>query len=652
LRLRPFDDRTLFSVRLATALWVALGAMPLPGQAWASNRLHEQLQLRQKEGGSRVIRLLKKEKTLKTGFIYHKKKGKGLKAPLPADGVQSAVDPSALKLLLAVPENSKDWVEIPIDLPDGRSITLQLYRVTPSVALRVVTHDGKPLPYEPSSDFRGVALGDSDSKVSLSVSPSGKVMGFVSFEGEVFDFGNVRPSNKAPRPHVGFSSKDEEPSAPGSIVLQETGSLDSEGKPCAGAMDPSFASAPAPSGSASGATATAPTAEALVSGVRPARVTLVTDYDLYLKYNSNSTNLKAFISGLFAQVATLYAAEGIPIELAEIQTFTAPDPWATLTASQGSLGFLNAFSTYMYNNGNPRFTGDLAHLLTARSLNLGGIAATGVLCRPDWSYGFDNIYNFYSSAPTYSWSVYVLTHELGHNFGSKHTHACAWTVNGVSMQALDGCYTPEGTCAQPAMTTAKGTLMSYCHLTANGIDFNKGFGPQPGDLIRTMYANSYCLRQGTPTPTPIPTPTPSPTPKTTPTPSPTPNSTPTPSPKPSATPTASPSASPSSSPVPRPTASPTGTPNSSAVSFEFDSSLTQGAIASWTSVPLTLSVTQPSQVSKIEYFVNSTAVCSTIPATGVCSISLLTRTKTYSIKVRITTTGGTTVEKTLSLRGQ
>jgi hypothetical protein len=35
--------------------------------------------------------------------------------------------------------------------------------------------------------------------------------------------------------------------------------------------------------------------------------------------------------------------------------------------------------------------------------------------------------------------------------------------------------------------------MSYCHLTSSGIDFNKGFGPLPGNLIRSKVGSASCL---------------------------------------------------------------------------------------------------------------------------------------------------------------
>jgi hypothetical protein len=86
----------------------------------------------------------------------------------------------------------------------------------------------------------------------------------------------------------------------------------------------------------------------------------------------------------------------------------------------------------------------------------------------------------------------VVTHEIGHNLGSSHTHACVWNGNNT---AIDGCgptagYSEGCTAALPVA----GTIMSYCHLVSGvGIDFNLGFGPQPGDRIRSEVYNAPCL---------------------------------------------------------------------------------------------------------------------------------------------------------------
>ena len=97
---------------------------------------------------------------------------------------------------------------------------------------------------------------------------------------------------------------------------------------------------------------------------------------------------------------------------------------------------------------------------------------------------------FYEDFPTYSHDVVVIAHEFGHLLGSRHTHACAWNGNGT---AIDGCVPVEGNCPNPGIPADGGTIMSYCHVTNGGINLSKGFGLQPGNLIRNNVANATCL---------------------------------------------------------------------------------------------------------------------------------------------------------------
>jgi subtilisin-like proprotein convertase family protein len=148
-----------------------------------------------------------------------------------------------------------------------------------------------------------------------------------------------------------------------------------------------------------------------------------------------------------------------------------------------------------FKNVRTSFNGDLAHLVTL-DRNFGGIAYVNTLCNQNLSYAVSDIDPNFENVPTYSFTVYVFTHETGHNLGSPHTHACAWNGNNT---AIDSCgpaagYPYEGACGDaPLPPPNGGTMMSYCHRNA-GINFSLGFGEQPRNLIVNRYnAAAFCL---------------------------------------------------------------------------------------------------------------------------------------------------------------
>lgn len=206
-----------------------------------------------------------------------------------------------------------------------------------------------------------------------------------------------------------------------------------------------------------------------------------TDYDLFVNKGSVA-NVTNYMTGVFSQVALLYANDNINFMINELFVWSTTDPYTGTTTSNYLTQFRNAK--------NGVYNGDLAHLVGIAGS--GGVAYLDVLCEGYYGVGYSGIQASYSNVPTYSWTVEVLTHEIGHNLGSSHTHGCVWNGNNT---AIDGCgpaagYSEGCTAALPA----KGTIMSYCHLVSGvGIDFNLGFGPQPGDLIRNRVYNAPCL---------------------------------------------------------------------------------------------------------------------------------------------------------------
>ncbi len=208
------------------------------------------------------------------------------------------------------------------------------------------------------------------------------------------------------------------------------------------------------------------------------RVFFETDFALFQNKGSVQATVD-YLSAVFNQLATLYANEGISTKLSQVFVWTTQDPYSTSSSSTALTQF-QGFRT--------SFNADIAHLVGIGGNGLGGIAYVDVLCFPAYSYAYSDIATSYSNVPTYSWTVEVLTHEMGHNLGSNHTQWCGWSGG-----ALDNCYTTEGGCAPGPAPQNGGTIMSYCHLTNYGINFSNGFGSQPGNKVRTEVGSATCL---------------------------------------------------------------------------------------------------------------------------------------------------------------
>ena len=224
-----------------------------------------------------------------------------------------------------------------------------------------------------------------------------------------------------------------------------------------------------------------------VASTRCVTVYFELDYSAYQNSGSDLTTTSNWFSSIFNNVQTLYTNEGITTALKSLFIWTSLDPYE---AGTSSTEYLNAFIATR-----TAFNGDLAHLVSLNAGGFGGLAYLNGLCGSN-KYGYSDIYSTFSTVPTYSWTVQVITHELGHQMGSQHTHACAWNGNNT---AIDGCGPSrgyvEGNCAQASIPYGpKGTIMSYCHLVSGvGILFANGFGPQPAVRILGKVEAATCL---------------------------------------------------------------------------------------------------------------------------------------------------------------
>lgn len=198
-------------------------------------------------------------------------------------------------------------------------------------------------------------------------------------------------------------------------------------------------------------------------------VGLEVDQFTYQALGSNVDDVVDWALAIMASVDQIYRNELndlITLDVRFLHIWISPDPYATVVNDGG--GLLGAFNSEW--NNNPNFNSiplDLKHYLTIRTnIGTGGIAYLNGLCN---SYNAGLSGNLSSTTTydlnTYAWNLDVVSHEIGHNCGSNHTHWCGWPGG-----PIDNCGSLEGDCTgyTDSPTGQLGTIMSYCHAIAGG----------------------------------------------------------------------------------------------------------------------------------------------------------------------------------------
>ena len=202
-----------------------------------------------------------------------------------------------------------------------------------------------------------------------------------------------------------------------------------------------------------------------------------TSYNMYQSFGSTA-GVTNYMTTLFNNFQIIYNNESIGSKLNQLYIWTTAD------------SYNNDLNTFSANRSG--FGANLATLFS--TTGGGGVAWLDVVCGSSeyYKHGFcGSVGSTIPAVPNYSWPVNVSTHEVGHNLGSPHTHACTWTGG-----AIDGCGPTAGynEGCTAALPSGGGTIMSYCHLVSGvGINFNNGFGPQPGNLIRSRINSCITL---------------------------------------------------------------------------------------------------------------------------------------------------------------
>lgn len=341
---------------------------------------------------------------------------------------------------------SQEVIVEPVFL-DGEHVVLELSRFevfSPDATLVAVLPSGETLLERPAiALFRGVIRGIENSRVFLSVAPSG-VYGLIHRDTDEYVISSGAPD--AGTPAILFNPR----RIPEELLIINPFE-------CTTDLLPRLTNAAPDTGG--------------VAGVVPCRIidlAVETDQE-YLNslFGGSTSAANAYIATLFGAISEIYERDtNARFLIVYSRLWSSEDPWdQTNTIDQ-----LYQFRDY-WNTNMTGINRDLVHFLSGRGLG-GGVAYVGATCYPQYDYGLSANLNGYFPYPvqnnnSQNWDLLVVAHELGHNVGAPHTHNmnppvdCCGGAYGSS-----GCNNTQDCSAAEA---GIGTIMSYCHICPGGL---------------------------------------------------------------------------------------------------------------------------------------------------------------------------------------
>ncbi len=218
------------------------------------------------------------------------------------------------------------------------------------------------------------------------------------------------------------------------------------------------------------------------------RVSIETDWQLTERFNGSASATLAYVLSLWGAGSQRYYEQiDTVLEIAQLSIYSnSNDPWTTADNGGNSIDMLYAFQASW--QGAIPSNGNLGHFLSGANLG-GGVAWLDVLCNQTYGFGVSGNLSGQTTFPVtqgpLTWDFVVVTHELGHNFGSSHTHNFC--------PPLDEC-APNGyfgQCQTQQVCSSSGTIMSYCHLCGGGMNnVSPYFHPECVNVMRARAAQS------------------------------------------------------------------------------------------------------------------------------------------------------------------
>ena len=323
------------------------------------------------------------------------------------DATFAKINVESVNLLI---KNKPEYLEIEIPY-NNKTVVLDLYKVTIfSEGFHVDTDKGKNVIYEKGVYYRGIIKGNYTSVVAMNF-----------FNGEMNGVISCAELNNLVVGKLKFTNNTDD-----YIIYSDAKLKVLNDYKCSLKVDE---------------TATMDGSNKSPSSVKCVTMYFEVDYDLYMANNNSTIDTTNWMTSVFNNVQTIFTNDGITTSLKSLYIWTSQDPYEGIGTTSGNY-------LYKFNEVRPVFDGDLGQLVGIDPGGLGGVAVgiNGLCSQNNFSYS--DVFFDYNTVPTYSWTINVITHELGHLLGSPHTHACIWNGNNTS---IDGCGQQagynEGTCA-------------------------------------------------------------------------------------------------------------------------------------------------------------------------------------------------------------
>ena len=354
--------------------------------------------------------------------------------------------------LLKVQDNSAiRFVGWPIAPGDHRTVVLRPFKVYgANTRIFEVRSDGmRQVPHSPRKYFIGEIEGEPGSGALVIFDPrTGQVNGLAMSNGESYDMVPVKGGRNREVSVVSTRERVDE-------------------------FDPSWECGEEEVGEAIDLPLKRPSEKnaAVVKSSAQLEAVLAIDTDtelLSLKFGNNTGAAADYVADLIAAMNVMYSRDlGLTLVQGTTYLRTGSDPYSANSGSSASGPELTEFGNYWKANygGVSR---SLAAMLSGKSPSqnsASGIAWVGGLCSSSYGYSFSKVFrmNYLSG------DAKLVGHEIGHNFGSPHTHCYS--------PAVDHCISQGGSCYDGPTSCPSGgpgTVMSYCHLVGCGstLDFH------------------------------------------------------------------------------------------------------------------------------------------------------------------------------------